>query len=204
MERSQVRRIVSAGALGAVSVVMAVTPLGFLPWFGGASLTIMHIPVIVAAVLEGPVAGTVVGLIFGVTSLVKAAVAPVGPLDPLFTNPLVSVLPRLFIGVAAWAAFRLFRGKATPLAAGVAGAVGGFVNTVLVLSMLGLTAGREIANTLDMDLGAIPTFLAGIALSNGLIEAGVAAVFTSSIVSAWKGVTSLGAKSRLASDSVED
>jgi uncharacterized membrane protein len=179
---------------------MAVTPLGFLPWFGGASLTIMHIPVIVAAVLEGPVAGTVVGLIFGVTSLVKAAVAPVGPLDPLFTNPLVSVLPRLFIGVAAWTAYRLFKGKVTPLAAGVAGAVGGFVNTVLVLSMLGLTAGREIAGTLGMDLGTIPAFLAGIALTNGLIEAAAAAVFTSSIVSAWKGVASLGAKSRLASE----
>lgn len=200
MEGSQVRRIVSAGALGAVSVVMAVTPLGFLPWFGGASLTIMHIPVIVAAVLEGPVAGTVVGLIFGVTSLVKAAVAPVGPLDPLFTNPLVSVLPRLFIGVAAWAAYRLFRGRVTPLAAGVAGAIGGFVNTVLVLSMLGITAGREIAGTLGMDLGTIPAFLAGIAVSNGLIEAAVAAVFTSSIVSAWKGVARLGAKSRLASE----
>ncbi|MDX9958437.1 MAG: ECF transporter S component [Clostridia bacterium] len=200
MERSQVRRIVTAGALGAVSVVMAVTPLGYLPWFGGISLTIMHIPVLVAAVLEGPVVGTVVGLIFGVTSLVRAAVAPMGPLDPLFTNPLVSVLPRLFIGVAAWAVFRLFRGKVTPLAAGVAGAVGGFVNTVLVLSMLGLTASREIAGTLGMDLGTIPAFLAGIALSNGLIEAGVAAVFTSSIVSAWKGVASLGARSRLASE----
>lgn len=200
MERSHVRRIVTAGALGAVSVVMAVTPLGFLPWFGGASLTIMHIPVIVAAVLEGPVAGTVVGLIFGVTSLVKAAVAPVGPLDPLFTNPLVSVLPRLFIAVAAWAAYRLFRGKVTPLAAGVAGAIGGFVNTVLVLTMLGLTAGMQIAGTLGMDSGTIPAFLAGIALSNGLIEAVVAAVFTSSIVSAWKGVASFGARSRLASE----
>ena len=137
---------------------------------GGISLTIMHIPVLVAAVIEGPVAGTVVGLIFGVTSLIRAAVAPLGPLDPLFTNPLVSVLPRLFIGLAAWATFRLFRGRVLPLAAGLAGAVGGFINTVLVLSMLGLTAGRDIAGILGMDIGTIPAFLAGIALSNGLIE----------------------------------
>jgi uncharacterized membrane protein len=200
MEHSHVRRIVTAGALGAVSVVMAVTPLGFLPWFGGASLTIMHIPVIVAAVLEGPLAGTVVGLIFGVTSLVKAAVAPLGPLDPLFTNPLVSVLPRLFIGVAAWAAWRLFRGRMMPLAAGVAGAVGGFVNTVLVLTMLGLTAGSELAGILGMESGAIPAFLIGIALSNGLLEAAVAAVFSASVVSAWKGIATRGAKARLAAE----
>jgi uncharacterized membrane protein len=193
MEHSPVKKIVTAGALGAVSVVLAVTPLGFLPWFGGASLTIMHIPVIVAAVLEGPVAGTVVGLIFGVTSLVKAAVAPVGPLDPLFTNPLVSVLPRLLIGVVAWAVYKLFRGKLTPLAAGAAGAVGGFANTVLVLTMLGLSAADQIAGVLGLETAAIPAFLAGIALSNGLVEAAAAAVFTGAVVSAWKGIAEGGA-----------
>jgi uncharacterized membrane protein len=138
---------------------MAVTPLGYLPWFGGISLTIMHIPVMIAAVLEGPVAGDSSGPDLWCDSLVRAAVAPIGPLDPLFTNPLVSVLPRLFIGVAAWAAFRLFRGKVTPLAAGVAGAVGGFTNTVLVLSMLGLTASREIAGTLGWTLEQYPLSL---------------------------------------------
>lgn len=200
MESSPVKKIVTAGALGAVSVVMALTPLGFLPWFGGASLTIMHIPVIIAAVLEGPVAGTAVGLIFGVTSLVKAAVAPVGPLDPLFTSPLVSVLPRLLIGVAAWGAFKLFRGKYTPLAAGFAGAVGGFTNTVLVLGMLGLTAGVQMAGTLGMESSAIPALLVSIALSNGLIEAAAAAVFTSAVVSAWKGIAGASGKARLAKE----
>ncbi len=200
MEHSPVKKIVTAGALGAVSVVMAITPLGFLPWFGGASLTIMHIPVIIAAILEGPVAGTIVGLIFGVTSLVKAAVAPVGPLDPLFTNPLVSVLPRLLIGVAAWGMFKLFRGKVSPLAAGAAGAIGGFTNTVFVLLMLWLTAGSQIADILGMEGAAIPAFLAGIALSNGLIEAAAAAVFTSAVVSAWLGIESIAGASRLAKE----
>lgn len=198
MERSSVKRIVISGALGAVSVVLAATPLGYLPWFGGTSLTVMHIPVIVAAVLEGPVAGIVVGLIFGVTSLVKAAVAPIGPLDPLFTNPLVSVLPRLFIGLAAWAAFAAFRGRWRPVAAGVAGAVGSFVNTVLVLTMLGLTAAAQISGVFGVEPGALPAILAGIAVSNGLIEAAAAAVFTGAVVSAWKGIEGASGKARLA------
>lgn len=200
MDSSPVKKIVTAGALGAVSVVMAITPLGFLPWFGGVSLTIMHIPVIIAAVLEGPLAGTVVGLIFGVTSLVKAAVAPLTPVDPLFTNPLVSVLPRLLIGLAAWAAFRAFRGKLGPLAAGVAGAVGGFANTVLVLGMLGLVEGTRLAAAIGVDQGKVLTVLAGVALSNGLLEAAAAAVFTSAIVSAWKGIAGSSGKSKLASE----
>jgi len=199
MEHSSVRKIVTAGALGAVSVVMAITPLGYLPWFGGISITIMHIPVIVAAVLEGPVVGTVVGLIFGVTSLVRAAVAPLTPLDPIFTNPLVSVLPRLLIGVAAWGVFRLFRGKLMPIAAGAAGAVGSIVNTVLVLGMLWLTSAQPLAAALGMETAAVPGMLVGVALSNGLLEAAAAAIFTSAVVSAWRGIES-GGKARLASE----
>lgn len=200
MERSSVRRIVISGALGAVSAVMAVTPLGYLPWFGGASLTIMHIPVIIAAVLEGPIAGTAVGLVFGVTSLVKAATAPIGPLDPLFANPLVSVLPRLAIGFVAWGAFRLFRGRMLPLAAGVAGAVGSIANTVLVLLALGLTASEQMSGAFGVQVGALPAALASIALSNGLVEAAAAAVFTSSVVGAWRGIEGARGRAKLSGE----
>lgn len=200
MERSNVRRIVVSGALGAVSAVMAITPLGYLPWFGGASLTIMHIPVIIAAVLEGPIAGGAVGLIFGVTSLVKAATAPVGPLDPLFVNPLVSVLPRLAIGFAAWGAFKLFRGRFLPLAAGVAGAVGSITNTAFVLLALGLTASAQLSGAFGVEISALPAVLATLALSNGLVEAAAAAVFTSSVIGAWKGIETVRGRSRLSGE----
>ncbi|HSV56493.1 MAG TPA: ECF transporter S component, partial [Magnetospirillaceae bacterium] len=185
-------------AMGAVSVVLALTPLGYLPWFGGISLTVMHIPAIVAAVLEGPWSGLAVGLIFGVTSLVRAAVAPIGPLDPLFTNPLVSVLPRLLIGPAAWVVFAAFRGRLRPMAAAAAGAAGSFVNTTLVLSMLGLTAAAQISGLIGVEPGALPTVLAGIAVSNGLPEAAAAAVFTGAVVSAWKGLMGASGRARLA------
>lgn len=200
MERFNVRRIVISGALGAVSAIMAITPLGYLPWFGGASLTIMHIPVIIAAVLEGPIAGTVVGLVFGVTSLIKAATAPVGPLDPLFANPLVSILPRLFIGLAAWLAYKAFRGKMAPLAAGVAGAFGSIVNTILVLLALGLTASKQLSGAFGIEAKALPAVLASLALTNGLVEAAAAALFTSSVVSAWMGIANARGRSKLSEE----
>ena len=82
---------------------------GHLITIAGVSATTMHIPVIIGAVLEGPVVGALIGLVFGVTSLIRAAVAPNGPIDPLFINPLLSVLPRLFIGPAAWLVWRALR-----------------------------------------------------------------------------------------------
>jgi len=184
-----VRKIVVTGALGAVAVALSVSGLGYIPWFAGASLSVLAIPAIVGAVIEGPVVGILVGAIFGLTSLVQAAVNPAkGPLDVFFVNPLISVLPRLFIGLAAWAAFRLFKAKFRAAGAAVAGIVGALTNTVLVLGALVVA-------------GAIPLALAGtVFVSNGLIEAAASAILTAGIVAAWKGVEERPGKSRLADE----
>ena len=86
-EKSNVRKIVVAGVLGALSIALFLTPFGYIPWLAGASLTVMHVPAIIGAVLEGPVVGIVVGGIFGVTALIKAATAPQGPIDALLRQP---------------------------------------------------------------------------------------------------------------------
>jgi uncharacterized membrane protein len=187
-EKTSVRKIVVTGALGALSIALFLTPFGYLPWLAGASLTVMHVPAIIAAVLEGPVSGMVVGGIFGVTALIKAATAPQGPVDVFFVNPLISVLPRILVGLAAWAAYKAFRGKATPLAAAVAGVAGSLTNSALVLGAL-------------VAFAAIPAAAAGaVFVANGLIEAALAAVLTTGVVAAWKGIESRSGKAKLADE----
>ena len=100
------RQIVVAGALGAISILLGVTKLGFIPFFLGTSITIMHVPVIIGAILEGPWVGTAIGLIFGIFSLIWAYIGPNGPGDVYFQNVFISVLPRLFIGVMAYLAYQ--------------------------------------------------------------------------------------------------
>lgn len=188
-----VRKIAIAGVLSAVAVVLGVTHLGFIPWFSGASVTIMHVPVIVGSLLEGPVVGAAIGLIFGLYSLFQAAVAPTGPIDVAFVNPLVSVLPRLCIGPAAWLLYRALRGGGPEvsasregLAIAAAGVVGSVVNTVLVLSGLGL-------------LGFIPWPVAGtVAVANGLPEAAVAALVVFVVLTAWRRIPSGGGRAGIA------
>lgn len=185
---STVRKIVVAGALGALSIALFLTPFGYIPWLAGASLTVMHIPAIIGAVLEGPVVGVIVGGIFGITALVKAATAPLGPIDPFFVNPLISVLPRLLVGLAAWALFKAFRGRHTAVAAAAAGVAGSLTNSVLVLGAL-------------VVFGAIPPAVAGtVFVANGLIEAALAAVLTLGVVAAWKGIASRTGRSKLAEE----
>ncbi len=107
--RTVVRKIVVAGVLGAI-----ITLLGYLGPAGPGFIpvptpaqhaTTLHVPVIIGAVLEGPVVGLVLGLIFGIFSWFQAGVLGV----VMFQDPLVAILPRLFIGITAWAAYAGFR-----------------------------------------------------------------------------------------------
>lgn len=129
----KVRKIVVAGVMGAISIFLGATHLGFIPWFAGAALTVMHVPVIVGAVLEGPIVGTVIGLIFGAFSLIQGAIAPTGPADVWFINPLVSIVPRLCIGPVTWLVFRGSKNLKEGQIFIVSGFVGVVVNALIWL-----------------------------------------------------------------------
>lgn len=98
-----IRKMTIIGVLGAISVVLGMTPLGFIP-VGPTRATIMHIPVIIGAIMEGPIVGAVVGLIFGLFSIFQAITNPL-PTSFVFINPLVSVLPRVLIGITSYYAY---------------------------------------------------------------------------------------------------
>jgi len=133
-----VRQIVTAALLGAITIVLGVTRLGFIGPFPPLiliSITILSIPAIVGGVLEGPVVGLLVGLIFGLSSWLQAPTEG-APANLWFSNPLVSVLPRLFVGVTAAYAYRGLRRINELTAIGVAAAVGTLTNTILVVGMI--------------------------------------------------------------------
>ncbi len=185
VQSTPARKIVIAGVMGALAVFLGWTHLGFIPWVAGAALTIMHVPVIIGAVLEGPVVGTAIGLIFGLFSLLQAVLAPTGPVDVWFQNPVISVLPRLFIGVVAWLGYKALKNVNEPLALVVAGILGTLTNTVLVLSAIGLFG--------HLPWAALPP----IAIANGLPEAALAAILTVAVVVAWKRIETGTRKSRM-------
>ena len=124
-----IRQIVIARILGAIAIFLGYTRLGFIPVPNLAgNATIMHVPAILGGALEGPVVGTIVGGIFGIFSFIQAEV-------PFFRDPLVSILPRLFIGVVAWAVFAALRNRSLDVASAAAGVLGSLTNTVGVLGM---------------------------------------------------------------------
>lgn len=143
MNQNRNRSIAIAGVFSALVVVMCITPLGYIPINPTISYTILHVPVVFAAILGGPVAGMTVGTVFGLTSLIKNAVAPAGLLSPLMVNPIVSVFPRIMIGLVTWLVFaglqkiRIRSFQFPKICAGIIAAYfGSFTNTVLVFFTL--------------------------------------------------------------------
>lgn len=87
------------GVLSGVTMMLGLTPLGFIPT-GPTTATIMHIPVMIGAIIAGPLVGGLIGLMFGLSSIFYAIMNP-NIVSFAFLNPLVSVLPRILIGVTA-------------------------------------------------------------------------------------------------------
>lgn len=109
MKNKVIARITLNAFIVALIAIMSFIPnVGYIG-IGKVSFTTLHIIVLLFAILFGTREAVVAGLSFGFFSLLKAATMPVGPLDDLFINPLVSVLPRLVFGLAAGLIFDWIR-----------------------------------------------------------------------------------------------
>ncbi|WP_300409364.1 ECF transporter S component [Lagierella sp.] len=165
MKKFTTRDLTILALLSAITVVFGLTPLGYIP-LGLIRVTTLHIPTIIGAIICGPFIGGLVGLVFGLFSLFTNLTAPSSLLYFMFINPLVSVLPRVLIGVLTGLLFKKLNEKFkdnffVPFIVGACGAV---INTVLVLGLGYLLYGQRIAEIYKVaNAGKI---LIGIAASN--------------------------------------
>jgi uncharacterized membrane protein len=182
-----IRALAVTAALGALTIVLTITRLGFIPWFSGAAITILHVPVIIATLLGGLWAGLGVGLVFGLSSLIQAAVGPTGVLDPFFVNPIVSVLPRMLIALITFFVFKALQSmnkNNSPFLkqgfVGVAAFLGSLTNTVFVIGALYAT---HYADLVAITEGAGYIAFLIMLLPQALLEAGASVVLSIAVVS---------------------
>jgi len=147
---------------------------------------LMFIPTIVTSIIHGPKLGALMGFLAGLTTLIRAYVAPLTPFDFFFQNPLVAILPRIFIGITPYFVYegikRIFKFNGSEnISAVIAGAVGAITNTVLVVIALYFVYGEKIVGDYGLQ-NSIIAFMVAIAGVNGLIEAATAAILTTPVV----------------------
>ncbi|EGO61757.1 ECF transporter S component [Acetonema longum] len=162
------RQIAVVGMLSAISILLGLSGFGFIP-LPMAKATIMHIPVVIGAILEGPLVGAMIGLLFGLFSIVQNLTTP-NILSFAIINPLVSVLPRVLIGITAYYAYKYTAGRESFRIA-FSAAVGSLTNTFGFLTMIYLLYAAEFAATRGIGIDAAAKVIYGIALVNGLPEA---------------------------------
>lgn len=148
--RSKTKFLTQISLLTAVEVILAFTPLGFI-MIPPVALTLLHIPVVVAAIILGPVGGGILGGVFGICSMIKATTAATSPVDMAFSPFLASgvggnafsaivmaFVIRVLFGILTAVFYKLLSKviKKDRLAIGIAGVLGSLSHTVMVLSFL--------------------------------------------------------------------
>lgn len=193
-QSERIRRMVISAMLSAITAVLTFTPIGMIPLPPPLpSATMVHIPVLVAALVEGPSVGLIVGLVFGICSCIRAWEVGMVGLTLFFRNPLISVLPRLIVPLCAlgiwflWKKFVKTNAITDKLGAVLASAAGAVTNTVLCLGMIVLLYGADLTVMLNEMISAgnaDATYLnnagawlvTAVGLPNGIAEMIVAAI----------------------------
>lgn len=178
--RSSTRRLVLLSAFSAIILALGLpgSPLHFLgfPTIGPINATTLHIPVILGAVLEGPLFGGILGLVMGLTSFLTALLAP-NVSAPFFLRPEISILPRILIGLVAAGVYRLLRKRIhSSWAAGISAVCGTLTNTILVV---GLITWRGAIGAVDNQVWTVIQSAMSVVISvNGVAELIIAVLIT--------------------------
>ncbi|MGP1564447.1 MAG: ECF transporter S component [Treponema sp.] len=183
---SRNRKIAITGAFSALIILMGIPGLhlGYIQINPTISLTIMHIPVVLAAALAGLPGAIVTSLVFGLTSLINAAANPGGVLDPLFKYPQCSVLPRLIFGFAAYGFFAM-TGLIPRVPKAINAAVSAFLSSLLhTVAVIGSLYVFLNTQTLAAMGGKGFLVIMGLVLPGAMMEAAAALLVSAAVVSA--------------------
>ncbi|AZP91127.1 ECF transporter S component [Pediococcus acidilactici] len=138
-KQNHARKISILALFAAIIIIQNYVPLvGYIP-VGMLEITTIHITVIVAAILLGPVDGGIVGGIWGLVDWLRAITVTSSALgNVVMVNPLISIVPRILIGViTGWLVNWLIKTKLPQQVTFIISSVlGSLVNTVLVLSLI--------------------------------------------------------------------
>lgn len=185
-------RLVLTALLTALIIVMAFTPLGYLK-AGAIEITFITIPVIIGAVLLGPVGGLFLGAVFGITSFIQCFGMSTFGVALFSVNPLrtaiVCIVPRVLMGWLTAVIFKAIssKDKTSFVQYLVASIAGPLLNTILFTgTLLLLFNNAPIIIQLKEQFGStnVMAFAAAFVGVNGLIEAGVCAVLGTALCKA--------------------
>lgn len=140
MRRSKI--IAINAILAALILIFSLIPLVPI----GVNLAVLTlIPVFIAGQIAGIKSAVFAGFFLGIISLISSFIMPT-PIAPLFRNPIISVLPRIMVGIVSWLVYggmtkimkktRLKPALSHTISSTVSAGLAVVTNTGLVLAMI--------------------------------------------------------------------
>lgn len=185
---------VTVALMMAIVVLLANTPLGMIQ-LPIIKATTVHIPVILGAIVLGPLAGAILGATFGVCSLISNTMAPtllsfafspflsttglVGCVKALW----VSIGCRILIGVVAgwlWILFKKIKFNGA-IGLAITGFAGSMTNTICVMGSIYILFAKQYAEAKEVAVSAVFGLIMGTVTASGIPEAIAAAILVLAI-----------------------
>ena len=192
--KKDTRWLTSVALMAAIVILLANTPLGMIQ-LPIIKATTVHIPVILGAVLLGPLAGGILGAVFGICSLISNTMAPtllsfafspfmsttgiLGAVKALW----ISIGCRVMIGVVAgwfWLLLKKLKVNAI-IALPITGFIGSMTNTVFVMGSIYLLLARQYAEARSVGMDMVWGLIMGTITASGVPEAIAAAILVAVI-----------------------
>ncbi len=186
--------MVGLALMAAIVILLANTPLGMIQ-LPIIKATTVHIPVIIGAILFGPLAGSILGGIFGICSMISNTTAPTllsfafspflsttgipGALKAIW----ISVGCRILIGlISGWLWIGLKKIKLNDLIAlPVVGFAGSMVNTAFVMGSIYFMFAQEYAQAQQVAVTAVFGLVMATVGTSGIPEAIASAILVTAI-----------------------
>ena len=190
-KRKDTRWLTSVALMAAIVILLANTPLGMIQ-LPVIKATTVHIPVILGAVLLGPMAGAVLGGVVGICPLISNTTAPTllsFAFSPFMSTTglagaikavWISVGCRVMIGVGSgwlWILLRKLKVN-TSIALPITGFAGSILNTILVMGSIYFLLAAEYAGARNVAVDAVWGLILGTVTASGIPEALAGAVLT--------------------------
>lgn len=180
-EHSNTQRLAVLAVLTAIVIILQVAVV--IP-LGPFTVTLTMLPIIIGAILYGPMGGAILGAAFGIVVSIQVVTGAAGAFSTamLEFQPAATILVCLLKGIAAGAAagafFRLFRRRSFYLGVVMAAVIAPIINTG-IFSVTCLTIFRSlIENALGTSGNLLFVFLTTFIGLNFLVEFGVNVALT--------------------------
>lgn len=180
MKNRKTKNLVLYALFIAIEMILVFTPsLGFIT-IGPLRATTLHIPVIIAGITLGKKGGSIIGLVFGLSSLFYATFLPTVTsfvFSPFISgnimSAVVAIVPRILIGFVAGSIFEvLSKTKCNEVInIIIASFLGAITNTILVLSGIYFIFSNSYAEAIGKNINDLGTYFLGIITTQGIIEA---------------------------------